>query len=691
MLNVCKVKLLLVAILSLSVSSIIAAPPEWVEGQLIVKPKAGLSDAQFEKILSKSKGQSVKHLKQINARVIKVPPQALEAVMRALSHHPDIDYVEKDMLVAPDAITPDDPKYSSQWHLSKIQAPAAWEATAGGGITVAILDTGVEGSHPDLVNNLVPGWNVVSNNSNTSPVMYHGTSVAGTVAATANNATGVASVAWNANIMPIRITNESNGVASYSAMASGFIWAADHGADVANLSYGLSSNSSTINNAAQYLRSKGGLAIHAAGNNNTDKGLAENPYLITVAATTSSDARASYSNFGANIDVAAPGSSIYTTYTSGGYKSVSGTSFASPATAGVVALIMAANSSLSPNDVEGILESSAVDLGNAGWDPKFGHGRVNAGNAILMATQTSNSDTKEPVVTIVSPGFDATVSGNVSVDVSASDNTGVSEVVLYANGQVVGTDRTAPYQFSWDSIPESNGNATLTAYAYDAANNTGISSAVSVNVDNQVETVDNTPPTVSILTLVASNAVVSGNVSVAVDASDDTGVTKVVLYVNDQTVGTDNTAPFEFNWDSTQVADGDVTMTARAYDAANNSSVSAGVTVAVDNVPDVADNTAPVLNLTPAGGSTVSGTVGIYATASDDVGVTQLSVYINGSLKCSSADISTLTCSWNTRKLSGTYLIKAVAKDAAGHSSEVIHSVTVGSSSKGSKGRGKNK
>ena len=100
----CKVKLLLVAILSLSVSSVIAAPPEWVEGQLIVKPKAGLSDAQFEKILSKSKGQSVKHLKQINARVIKVAPQAVDAVMRALSNNPHVDYVEKNPLVAPECL-----------------------------------------------------------------------------------------------------------------------------------------------------------------------------------------------------------------------------------------------------------------------------------------------------------------------------------------------------------------------------------------------------------------------------------------------------------------------------------------------------------------------------------------------------------------------------------------------------------
>jgi thermitase len=149
------------------------------------------------------RGQSVKHLKQIKTHVIKVPPQALEAVMRALSNNPNIDYPEKDMLVAPDAITPDDPSYSSQWHLPKIQAPDAWESSTGSGITVAILDTGVESSHPDLVNNLVPGWNVVSNNSDTSPVMSHGTRVAGVVAASSNNSTGVASIAWNAKIMPI--------------------------------------------------------------------------------------------------------------------------------------------------------------------------------------------------------------------------------------------------------------------------------------------------------------------------------------------------------------------------------------------------------------------------------------------------------------------------------------------------------
>jgi hypothetical protein len=593
-------------------------------------------------------------------------------------------------------VTPDDPEFSRQWHLPKIQAPTAWDVSQGDGITVAILDTGVEASHPDLVGNLVPGWNVVSNNSDTSPIMWHGTSVAGTVAASGNNATGVASVAWNARIMPIRITDRTDGVASWSAMASGFLWAADHGADVANLSYGLSAYSSTINNAAQYLRSKGGLAVAAAGNNNTDRGLSDNPYLIAVAATTSSDARASYSNYGANIDVAAPGSSIYTTYVNGGYKSVSGTSFASPTTAGVVALIKATNPALSPDTVENILESSAVDLGDAGWDPLFGHGRVDAGAAVqLAAGETTPVDSQAPAVSIVSPGFNATVSGSVLVDVQATDNTGVSEVILYANGQAVGTDSTAPYQFSWDSTQVADGSATLTAYAHDSAGNTGISAGISVNVDNQPDNVDSIPPTVSILSPTAVNAVVSGQVSVAVDATDNIGVVQVVLYVNGQAVGADQTAPFEFQWDSTQVADGDATLMARAYDAANNIGTSASITVTVDNVPDVADNTPPVVSITnPADGSTVSGTVGISVAASDDVGVAQLAVYVDNSLLCSSVDTSTRTCNWNTRKLSGSHSIRAVAMDAVGHSSEKTISVSVGSGGKGSSngnGRGKNK
>jgi subtilisin family serine protease len=686
-------KLLLAVFLSLSVTGIFAAPPEWVEGQLIVKPRAGLSDAQFEKILSKSKGQSVKHLKQINARVIKVPPQALEAVKQALSNNPHIDFVEKNPLVAPSAFTPNDPSYPDQWHLSKIQAPTAWDVATGNGITVAILDSGVEGSHPDLAGSMVPGRNVVSNNTDTSAMSVHGTAVAGAIAATGNNSTGVASVVWNASIMPIRISNRTDGWAEGSDMVEGVLWAADHGADVVNISYDFGNGFAALNDAAQYLRNKGGLVVMSAGNNNTDYGFTDNPYIIHTSATNSSDAKASFSNFGDFVDVSAPGKSVLTVWQNGGYGWGDGTSFSSPVTAGVIALIKAANPDLTASEVETILKNSADDLGSNGWDKYFGHGRVNAATAVQMASQTAPSDTQAPGVNITSPAYSNTVSGNVLVEVDASDDTGVSQVVLYANGQSVGTDSTAPYQFSWNSAQVADGNATLTAYAYDAANNTGISPGVTVNVDNQPDNVDTTAPSVIITSPAASSNVISGTVKISVNASDDTGVTDVVLYVNGQIAGTDSTAPYEFNWDSTQVADGDVTFVAHAYDAANNKGTSSTVGATIDNQPDVVDNAAPSVAITnPGNGSAVSGTVSILASASDDTGVTQLSVYIDGSLKCSSVDVSSLSCSWNTRKLSGTHTITALASDAKGNSTETSVSVSIATgSSKGNKGKGKNK
>ena len=592
--SVCKVKLLLTAILSLSISSTFAAPPKWVDDELIVKPRAGLSDARFEKILSQSKGQSVKHLKQINARVIKVAPQALDAVMRALSSNPHIDYVEKNPLVPPSAFTPNDPSYKDQWHLSRIQASVAWDVSTGNGVTIAVLDSGVEGSHPDLASSMVPGWNVVSNNSNTSPVNLHGTAVAGAVAATGNNGTGVASVAWRARIMPVRISNRSDGWAYGSDMIDGILWAADHGARVVNISYDIGVASSTINDAAQYLRNKGGLLVMAAGNNNSNNGSGENPYIINVAATTDTDAKASFSNYGNYIDVSAPGEHIVTTWENGGYGWGGGTSFSSPLAAGVIALIKAANPNLSVNEVETILKNSADDLGASGWDKYFGHGRVNAAVAVQMATQAVPSDTRAPKVTITSPAYNSNVNGDVLVDVAASDNTGVTRVVLYANGQSVGSDSTAPYRFSWNSTRVADGNATLTAYAYDAANNTGISSGVTVNVANQSNTNDTSAPTVTITN--------------------------------------------------------------------------------------------------PANASTVSGTVSIYVSATDNVSVTQLSVSIDNSLRCSGANTGSLSCSWNTRKLSGTHTITAIARDAAGNSRHTTVDVSIASGgTKGGKGKGRRK
>ena len=687
-----QLKWVLAAAMSLLFTPALAAPPiNYVEGQILVKGKAGLSDARLEKILNKANAHSIGRLPQIHTHIVEVPPQAREAVIQALSHNPQIDFAEKNPLLEPSAITPNDPNYSKQWHLAKIQAPGAWDYATGEGITVAILDAGVETSHPDLVNNLVPGRNVVSNTSNTSPINVHGTAVAGTVAATTNNALGVSSVAWNASLMPVRITNSSDGWASASDMANGILWAADHGARVVNISYDIGSGAAVIDNAAKYLRNKGGLVVMAAGNNGTDRGYNDNPYIINVSATTSSDARAGWSDYGNYVDVSAPGQDVLTTWQNGGYGWGSGTSFASPNAAAVVALIMAANPGLSPDEVESVLESSADDLGSTGWDRYFGYGRVNAAGAVQTALGMSTSDVQAPEVAISSPGWNSTVNGQVPVNVDAIDNVGVSQVTLYANGQIVGSDSTAPYEFSWDSTRVANGYTTLTAYAYDAAGNTGISSGVMVNVDNQTAVADTTPPSVSILSPSASQTTVSGTASVTVSAVDDVGVAKVELYVNGRLVSTDQTAPYAFYWDTTKVADGSAILTAKAYDSSGNMGVSSNVTVLVDNILDVADTTPPNVSIgSPIDGDTVSGTVSIQVNASDNVAVTGLSIFIDNSLACSSANTGALSCSWNTRKASsGGHTIKATATDAAGNSRATSVSVTIGNSTSGKGNNGK--
>jgi len=564
------------------------AQPGWAKGRILVQPAAGLSDDALAQILTRRGGRSLSHNQRINLHIVEVPAQAEWATAKALSKNPLIAFAEPDMLVAPTEIIPDDPKFPNEWHLQMIQAPTAWATSTGAGVTVAILDTGVDPDHPDLVTRLVPGWNSVSLNNDTTPVYGHGTWVAGVVAAETNNGIGVASVAYNAHLMPIRVTNSSDGYAYYSDIARGLTWAADHGAQVANISYDVTS-SGAVSSAAQYLRSMGGVVVVAAGNSGSSPGYGNNPYVISVSATTSSDTKASWSSYGDYVDVSAPGASILSTSNGGGYATVSGTSFASPTTAGVCALIMGANGALVPADVESILESTADDLGSAGWDPSFGFGRVNAAAAVQAAADMTPGDDQAPSASLVTPTAGSTVAGWVAVAVGAVDNVGVSRVELYADGSLVGTDLTAPYQFSWDSARSADGAATLAARAFDEAGNRGDAAPVIVTVDNTPDIADTTPPTVTILS--------------------------------------------------------------------------------------------------PADGATVSGSVTLSARASDDVAVALLTIYVDGQTTCAGNGAS-VSCGWNTRKLSGSHTVTAKAQDGAGNSATTTISVTVGGSTKGSGGKG---
>ncbi|HXH84077.1 MAG TPA: S8 family serine peptidase, partial [Candidatus Tectomicrobia bacterium] len=393
-----------------------------VKDELLVGFRHGVTGSKARAVYRALGGDSLEEIPQINVHRIRVPAHALEKVKQALSHRPEVEFVEENAILPLQQLT-DDPRLAEQWHHFKIGAIQAWDVTPGdGAVIIAILDSGVDAAHPDLASRLVAGYSPYDGTTNTSDHFGHGTKVAGTAAAAGDNATGVAGVAWNTRIMPIRVSDTS-GYAYYSTIASGITWAVDRGARVLNISINGVAASSSITSAARYAVSKGAVVVAAAGNCGCVESTASNPYLISVSATTSTDSVASWSSRGDHVDVAAPGSGILTTTRGGGYGSVSGTSFASPVTAGVVALMLSANPGLQPSEVEQILKATALDLGASGWDPSYGAGRVDALRAVVAAAETSPpADVTPPSVRIVAPANGSTAAGSLTVDASVSDD-----------------------------------------------------------------------------------------------------------------------------------------------------------------------------------------------------------------------------------------------------------------------------
>lgn len=542
----------------------------FVPGRLLVMPRAGMPEKALARIIAEHGGGNARRVGKSELRIIEVPEGLEQEALQRLLRHPHVRFAEFDRL-GKFALVPNDPYLGSQWHTQKIGAAAAWDISQGQGVTIAVLDTGTDCTHPDLSAACVAGWNMVDNNSNTADVSGHGTQAAGAAAAISNNGAGVAGIAGQAKIMPIRIGG-SNGF-MYSDVAAGLTYAADKGVRVANMSIYGALGSSSILSAAQYFKSKGGLVITSAGNAATDPGWSPSTSMITVSATDANDTLASWSNFGRYIVMSAPGVGIWsTTMGSGGtYSAVSGTSFSSPITAGVVALMMAANPALSNTEVESLLFSTAVDLGSAGRDSQFGHGRVNAAAAVAAAANAVTTvDKQAPVVTIAAPLAGSVVSGLVAVDASATDSVGVTKVELRANGQLVASDTVAPFAFSWDSSKVANGAATLVATAYDAAGNAGQSASVGVTVNN-VAIVDTTPPTVT-LKQPADGAKVEATMTITVAATDNAGPAALAqtLYINGVLVAKASGGTLSYKWNTRKAAAGTYTIKAVAIDAAGN-------------------------------------------------------------------------------------------------------------------------
>lgn len=568
--------------MSLPTAALAQGQPEWVADELLVTVRPGVSRGKAEGLYRSQGAALIDEIHQINTHLIRVPPQALEKVELALSRRPEVEFVQKNRLHAPN-LTPNDPQYSSQWHLTKIMAPQAWDYLEGTPeVTIAILDSGVDGTHPDLAPNLVPGYNCYNNNNDTSDVYGHGTKVAGGAAAITDNGTGVASPAYQAFIMPIRVTDTS-GWAYDSTLSKGLTWAADRGARVMNMSFRGVAESGTITSAAQYAVKKGAVVVAAAGNTGVEESTPENPYMISVSATDPYDRLSGFSSRGSYVDLAAPGSAILTTVRGGGYGFVSGTSISSPITAGVVAAMLSANPALTPAEVESILESTAEDLGTPGYDTSFGFGRVNAMDAVLAALGHSPPpDSTPPTCAISFPNNGAALSGTVSVSIAAADNVGVAKVELYLDGSLFATDSSDPFTFSWDTTQAGNGPHTLKAVAYDAAGNYAASPEVTVSVQNQ--TADATPPQAAIAAPL-DGATVTRQVKVKVQARDNVQVQRVELYVDGALQGSASAiadaVEVQFTLNTRKLAKGPHSLNARAFDAAGNQGASLPVGVYV--------------------------------------------------------------------------------------------------------------
>jgi len=340
----------------------------------------------------------------------------VDEVLGELRADPAVEYAEPSYQVqladdgATAAVPVNDPKTGDQYSLNHMRVRDAWSLSKGANNLVAVLDTGVQFNHPDLAGRLVTGYDFVNDDTNASDDNGHGTWVSGIIAAKPNDGYGMAGISWSDKILPVKIMSRE-GTGSTSDLATAIIWSADRGAKVINMSVGGFPYSQYVQDAVNYAWNKGAVLVGAAGNNRREENFYPASYtnVVSVSATQVNDEFSNWSSWGPKVDVSAPGSSVLTTNcyacTYGGHDSwgshtyISGTSFATPNVAGVVALIRAKYPSYTPSQVVSRLISTVDDLGYPGRDDKYGQGRVNAYRALGASVgghNTSTGDALEP-------------------------------------------------------------------------------------------------------------------------------------------------------------------------------------------------------------------------------------------------------------------------------------------------------
>src|SRR3990167_1952893 len=305
---------------------------------------------------------------------------------------------------------PNDPRWPEQYGPVRIKGPQAWDLSMGSdSVIISVIDTGVSCIHEDLVGKCVAGFDFVNNDPDPFDDHGHGTHVAGIAAANTNNEIGISSMCWLCKVQPVKVLN-SGGSGTWEAVAAGNIWAADNGADIINMSLGGTGFSQIMQDAVDYAYSKGILIFAAAGNSGGEGVLYPARYdsVIAVAATDSLDNRASFSTYGPEVELGAPGVANLSSVPIGscglcdpsGYRSLSGTSMATPHAAGTGGLLLSFRSALTNIEARQVLQLTAAHKGEAGRDKFYGFGLVDAYAALTFGGEfPTPTPTLEPTET----------------------------------------------------------------------------------------------------------------------------------------------------------------------------------------------------------------------------------------------------------------------------------------------------
>jgi type VII secretion-associated serine protease mycosin len=341
---------------------------------------------------------TLREIPQLGLATLRLPGGTRAAhAMARLSTLPGVSWAEPDRRMSM-RTTVNDPGRTSQWGLDAMRVPAAWTVTRGDSrVVVAVLDTGVDLSHPDLRTRLVEGKSFVAGRSGPSDDSGHGTHVAGTIVAEANNGVGVAGVAPACRVMPVKVLDAEGGGHTADIVA-GLVWAADHGARIINLSLGGSGGGQALGEAIRYAQAKGCLIVAAMGNEGAQQQEypAAMPGVLAVGSIDREGNRSSFSNFGSWIAVTAPGSGILSTTPTydvtmsrqdglgRGYGSLSGTSMATPHAAGLAALLASLHPDWNARTLHKQLLSGTRDIATPGFDLETGHGLLDAWKAVNL-------------------------------------------------------------------------------------------------------------------------------------------------------------------------------------------------------------------------------------------------------------------------------------------------------------------